>query len=124
MKDGIQRELHARIESFASDITHILQKAVADSVADALGGRAARAARPPALKARASKPKRAARRGVRIEAEQLLREVVWGPDRRMEQIAKALKTSSKDLTAPMKQLLAEKKVKRSGQARGTTYRAT
>jgi hypothetical protein len=65
----------------------------------------------------------ARRAGRAVSAEALLKEVAREADRRMEQIADALSTDSKALLPTMKKLIAEKKVKTTGQARGTKYRA-
>ena len=150
MNDQIQRELQARIEAFASDVTTILQKAVADAVAAVLAategssvGRTTRlgpgkqvASRSPkgsksAQKKRVTKSspptKKTARRagtGAPFDAQALLREVERKPDQRMEELAKALRTTTQRLGEPMKTLLAAKAVKKAGQARGTTYRAS
>jgi hypothetical protein len=129
MNSQVQRALQERIESFASDITKILQDAVADAVADTLGSAGASRARKgrAALPARASKKTDAAgrrtREHVQEEADALLKEIQRKGDRRIEEIAKSMRRSTKVLVTPMKKLLDAKTVKKSGVARGTTYRA-
>src|SRR3954469_7090783 len=120
MNAQLQRALETRIEAFARDITSILQSAVADAVGDALGskrggGSVARGAGGRKLSSRSER--------IRADADALLRGVEKKGGQRMEQIAKSMGSSTKALGAPMRFLLKEKKVKRSGQARGTTYRA-
>jgi hypothetical protein len=120
MNAQVQRALENRIEAFAREITTILQSAVADAVGDALasrgGGSVARGAGGRKLSSRSAR--------IRDDAEALLREVKKHSGLRMEQIAKNMGLSNtKPLVAPMRFLLKEKKVKRAGQARGTTYRA-
>jgi hypothetical protein len=116
MNDQIQNQLQQRIELFAADVTAILQRAVADSVAQVMKSTpGARAAAP------ASKPAKAGRV---TEADELLREIKRAGGRRIEELAKALRVPSKSLKAPMKKLLEGNKVKTTGQARGTKYRAS
>ena len=116
MSTQIENQLRARIEAFAGDITAILQRAVADSVSQAmsvkLGGKGGSAA----LQGRNAK-------GPAVGGEALLREVKRKGGRRMEELAVAMRTSTRMLKGPMKQLLATKKIKTTGQARGTKYHA-
>lgn len=118
MNDQLKNQLDARIQSFAAEITAILQSAVADAIASALADPRAKAV------SRASAPAapRAKARAA-MDASALLREVTRKPGQRMEELAKSLGTPTKVLRTPMAALLAAKKVKKSGQARGTKYRA-
>lgn len=115
MSTNLETQLQARIEAFANDITAILQRAVAASVADALKvgpGRAkGRAARGPVRSAAQDSAARTA----------LLREIQRKGGRRMEELSKAMRTPSKVLRGSIKALLADKKIKTTGQARGTKY---
>lgn len=124
MNEKIQRELHNRIEAFAAEITEILQRAVAGSVAEVLGGpvKTRPSARAGVKAVNAPAVTRAKARAV-MDRDVLLREVRRQGGRRMEELGKALRATTKVLRGPMKQLIAEKKVKTSGQARGTRYRA-
>ena len=45
------------------------------------------------------------------------------PDQGITQIARSLRRTSKDLRLPVQKLLAEKKLKTTGQRRGTKYHA-
>jgi hypothetical protein len=120
MNERIQRELQDRIEAFATDVTAILQRAVADAVTEALGGaRRASTSATGATTPRGGKTEAARAAG----AEALLREVKRKGGRRIEEIAKSLRTSTKALKSPMGRLLKAKRVKRTGQARGTKYTA-
>jgi hypothetical protein len=120
MNQRIQRELQKSIEAFGSDVTAVLTRAVAEAVAAALararvekavGGRAAAARRPKSG------------RGSSYDVEKLLVEVKREGGRRMEQIAKSLRTSTKSLSLPMNKLIAAKNVKARGVARGMKYSA-
>lgn len=123
MSTNLENELRTRIEAFANDITAILQRAVATSVADALKvgpGRAGSAA----AKGRAARgqARSAAQDGAARAA--LLREIQRKGGRRMEELSKAMRTPSKVLRGSIKALLADKKIKTTGQARGTKYFAS
>lgn len=113
MSKNLEQKLQSRIAAFANDITAILQSAVADSVADAL-----------AVRGRAG-AQVGGRRGANADFSEdaLLREIKREGGRRMEQISAALKTPSRQLKGPMKRLLAAKKIRTVGQARGTKYTA-
>lgn len=131
MNEQIQKALQERIEAFASDVTEILQRAVADAVAEALGpGRKGRDAGPARGTRGAQRAVERDRGGKRTRAQvqreadaALLQEVTRKGGRRIEQIAKSMRRSTKALALPMKALLKAKKVKRTGVARGTMYRA-
>ena len=56
--------------------------------------------------------------------ERLYREIKKQGGRRLEELAVALGVDSKRLKLPARRLVAEKRVKKSGQARGTKYRAS
>jgi hypothetical protein len=125
MNANTQRELEDRIASFARDITAILQRAVADSVGGALGGGGGRSARA-AKGGRGKKAGRAAkggRGGGGPSDEQVLREVTKEGGRRITQIAEAMGVQSADIVKQLKRLVADKKVRTTGQRRGTKYKA-
>lgn len=121
MDKNIQNLVRARIDAFAADITELLTDAVADAVARSLGSSASRPAKGAGKRTSAS---RGRGRPAKVAPEDLLRAVAKGGTAglRMEQLGKAMATPTKGLVRPMKLLLEQKKVKRSGQARGTTYR--
>ena len=54
-------------------------------------------------------------------AAKLLSFIAANPGQRAEQIADGTKISTSEMALPIKRLLAEKKIKASGVARGTTY---
>jgi hypothetical protein len=56
-------------------------------------------------------------------ANQLQGYIEKNPEQRSEQIAEANKVTTGELVLPIKRLLAEKKIKAKGKARGTTYTA-
>ncbi len=111
MNEQIRRQLQSRIESFAADVTSILQHAMADAVSGAVraGGASKGAATSASLRASVSN-------------DALLREIGKKPGQRIEEIAKILGVNSKSLKAPVARLVKAKKLKKTGQARGTKYR--
>ena len=137
MNQNTQRELQARIEAFATDITEILQRAVADSLTGALGksgagggrgrgagggnGASGRGAGGRAAK-KAGGRGRGGRGGAADEGA-VLKELSKEPGRRVTQIAEALGLDSKSVGKTLKALVANKKAKSTGQARGTKYTA-
>lgn len=121
MNVKMQKLLQARIEAFATDVTNILQSAVADAVTEALPKGTRRGSAQ--LGKKAGRGRGARRAGKAVSPEVLLKEIAREPDRRMEQISASLGTTSKALVPTVKQLIADKKVKTTGKARGTTYRA-
>ena len=103
MNEQVKRQLQARIESFAADITAILQAAVADAVSSALGAARAKPT-PVAAKRRAGRPT--------VEPTALLGEIARRPGPRIEEIAKNLGVPSKSLKAPVARLVKAKKLKK------------
>lgn len=120
MAKDIQAQVQARIEAFTSDLTRLLQQAAQEAVADALSKAGAGRGR--------ARGKAGGRRG-RGPAEadlddRLYREIKKQGGRRLEELADALGVDSKRLKLPARRLVAAKRVKKSGQARGTKYRAS
>jgi hypothetical protein len=54
-------------------------------------------------------------------AERLLRHIKSNPNQRAEQIAEAVGMTTRALALPLRKLVAEKRLKTRGVARGTTY---
>jgi hypothetical protein len=75
------------------------------------------------LPGKAKRPKGAKRSRALIArtTAALLAEIVAHPGQRIEQIAKAMKTATKELTLPTKKLLGQGKIKSAGVKRATTY---
>lgn len=125
MKSDIQRELQARIEDFARDVTELLQQAVATSLRDAMPGTGGGRGRGRAGK-KAAPAKKAGRRaggGKAVSEDVVLKEVAREGGRRITQIAESLGTESKAIAKALKALVQAKKVKATGKARGTKYTA-
>jgi hypothetical protein len=145
-----ENELRARVESFVSDLSELIRRAALEAVAETLKkgepvvsptrrvGRPAKAAgveekravgRPRAVKAvvvskASAKRKVGEKRPPQLLAqitEQVFNHVKANPGQGVEQIAKALSTSTKELTLPIRKLLNDKKVSSKGQKRATRY---
>jgi predicted ArsR family transcriptional regulator len=118
MNHTLQAELQKRIEAFAADITSVLQRAVADSVAAVLQG----TARP--TSARTASSAKAAATAVRrtsISANELYAVLLADGNRNIEKIAQGLGVKTAVIAPVLKDLVAHGSVRRSGQARGTRY---
>ena len=112
------------IRTFAMDLQALvrdqLSSEVNAAVQAALGGKQGGRGRPPKV----------GRNGKRTPAEiekqaaKLLAFIGKNADQRAEQIAGANGLTTGELVRPIKRLLAEKKIKASGKARGTTYAIT
>jgi hypothetical protein len=137
-----QQQIEQLTATFAADLVGIMKAAIVESVTSAVEGapsapakavktiapvQLAKARRTAAVKLPKAAPKRRAKGAKRSRAViarttgALLAEIVAHPGQRIEQIAKALKTSTKELTLSTKKLLAEKKIKATGVKRATTY---
>lgn len=104
-------------------MTEILTRAVADGVAAALGRSTRKAKTRDGAMATSARGRPKSGRGSSLDVESVLAEVRRKGDRRVEELAKSLRTSTKSLRLPLKKLIAAKKVKTSGQRRGMRYTA-
>ena len=139
------------IESFAADISAVVRRKALEAVASVLGNgaaaprlksgepagrahaapraKAAPSARSAAASPRATAPKKVARAPgakrppaelVKL-TEKLASYIQANPGARMEAIAKAIATPTRDLNLPVKKLLAAKKIRVQGHKRATEY---
>ena len=119
------------MSDFVSQVSALAKRAAMDTLESALTGGmpdGRRRGRPPgggvsvaALGSR--RPKGAKRPANEIEATKasLYDFIKSNPGQRVEQINKALGTTTKDLTLPLKKLIADKAVKTEGEKRATAY---
>jgi hypothetical protein len=132
----VKDQIRERVEAFAADIAELIRASAMETVAAALGegaggGRGGRGrgrgavGRPArgAARAAASRAKGAKRPPGEIETltAELGSYIKSNPGQRIEQIAKGIGTSTKELTLPVKKLLAKKAIKTRGQKRATQY---
>jgi hypothetical protein len=129
MPSFIESEIESLVATFVADLTSLLHASALDVVQEALGvgrvraPRQARGAKSRAPTTGGKRLKGAKRDPKDIEAltEKLASFVKKTPGQRIEQIGKALSTSTKDLALPVKKLVAAKRLSTKGQKRATTY---
>jgi hypothetical protein len=117
--------LRTLVDRFVQDLTAAIQDNVLNVVRSALesapdGGRAGRGRGRLASVRAAGRGKRDAQQLEALSAK-LRSYIVKHPGQRMEQIAKGLGTSTKELVLPARKLLAGKQIATKGQRRATTY---
>jgi DNA-binding NtrC family response regulator len=141
----VEIEIRSHVDSFVSQLSALVRKAALEAVADALRegqpsgitsaprkpGRAKSAPQPQEVKkvgrpARAAKPAR--KKGEKRSKEELaamtqrvLEHIRASSGQGVEQIAKDLGTTTKELTLPIRKLLVEKKITSKGEKRATKY---
>jgi len=125
---NFNQEIRDVIESFVEELSALVRTAALQSVTNAFGGgaaggrrgRAPRMGKGPAAASRAKGEKRSPQALLQL-VSRLQAEIKGKPGLRMEQIAKALNSSTKELALPAKKLIAEKKIKTKGERRATKY---
>ena len=130
MATKIDSEIRARLDSFTNELTDLIRKAALEAVHEALNGGAV-PARPTATR---KAPKKAGRKPVSVRrggrrstadleatADAILAHVEANAGARMEEIASAVGSVTKDLRRPVQMLLEAGKLRTEGQKRGTQY---
>jgi len=125
---NFDRQIRQTIEAFVEELSALVRAAAVQSVTEAFGAGAAgpvrrgrrAAALPPPRSARSKGQKRAPEALAEL-SERLLAAVKSSPGQRMEEIARAIGTSTKELTLPARKLVGEKKIKTKGERRATKY---
>ncbi|HWZ92190.1 MAG TPA: DNA-binding protein [Polyangiaceae bacterium] len=120
-------KIQSIIQNFVAELMAALSEASHNAIAEALGG----GGQPdPLLRARrgkGGKPAARAKGGKRSPedlaklTQSLLTYVKKNPGKRVEEIGRGLSISTRELTLPVKKLLAEKAIGKKGQKRATTY---
>ena len=117
-------DVDSLIRKFADDLQALVREQLSSemtaAIQSALGGGALKAGKASGTGKRGRAGKRSPEE-IQAQAEKLLVFIAKNPDQRAEQIARANKLTTTELVRPIKKLLADKKVKSSGVARGTTY---
>jgi len=126
--NGLNSQIRDRIDAFVSELSELIRRAAVESVTEALGvdGEVA-----PALRVRPARGLAGAHvreRGGKRTPEEIARTtrtvqefIGANPGQGIEQIAKALALPTKELTLPIKKLLAGKQIVTEGQKRATKY---
>jgi hypothetical protein len=139
---NVEQEIRSQVDAFVSQLSALVRKAALEAVANALRegqptvqrkpGRAVKSAPQPQEVKKAGRPARAAK-PVRKKGEKRSKEELLAVTQRVlehiransgqgvEQIAKELGTSTKELSLPLRKLLAEKKIISKGEKRATKY---
>jgi hypothetical protein len=123
MFEQIQDQVNARIEAFIADIAELAKEAARETLSVALGG--------PGgfemgrhdfgdFKRRRKSGKRSPEE-ISQAADTLLDYIANNPGQRMETIARALDSTTQELTLPIKKLLQLGKLQTEGQKRATSY---
>ena len=116
------------LEAFANDLTNLIRESAMQSVRDALGGEpSGRAGRRGGGSSAAPAGRRLPKGAKRPPDEivqltgQLLDYIKSHKGERIEQIAKGMGVSTRELNLPVKKLVAGKSIKTRGQKRATQY---
>lgn len=123
MFEQIQDQVNARIDAFIADIAELAKEAARETLSVALGG--------PGgfelgrhdfgdFKRRRKSGKRSTEE-ISQAADQLLEYIATNPGQRMETIARAMDSTTQELTLPIKKLLQLGKLRTEGQKRATSY---
>jgi hypothetical protein len=128
----LQRQIRSSATDFAGEIIVIVQRAIMGEALSYLGTSAApkaakRPGRPPSAAKKAAPAAKKAAPAAKVSGDLVGKLVALLKQNKdglgAEKINAALGTTSKDLVKPLQQLMAEGRVKRFGQARGTRYQA-
>lgn len=129
-------DIRGRVDEFVADLETLIRDAIRTRFAEALGDGPAPARRgpgrprkTPAIAAPAARGRGGKRKkGQKRSAAELkkIQETLFGyiaktPGKRIEEINKALGTSTSDLSRPLSKLIAGKKVRRQGEKRASRY---
>jgi hypothetical protein len=127
---SLDQQVRTRIDSFVQELSALVRQAAIESVRTALGAGPAPARGPGRPRGTSNSAPTASvkRKGgkrtpedVAKAAELVLGYVKTNAGQRLEQMARGLKMSTKDLKLPVAKLMEAKKLSTKGQKRGTRY---
>lgn len=129
--NAVSDQIRSRVEEFVDELSSLIRQSAMDTVTKVLGGdgdgrRGGRrgATRPIAAEGRGrARPKGAKRSQDELErlTGRLLAYVKGNAGQRIEQIAKGMGVSTRELNLPAKKLLGNKSIRTKGQKRATQY---
>jgi len=123
-KQSTEAQIRARIDALVEDLTGLIRQAALEAVQDALMGTRSSAPARASKPAGASRKKKAGRRSSKklksLDTETVYAAIKSHPGERTEVIAQSLGTGSKALKDAIDELVATKRIKRKGKARGTS----
>ena len=121
---NFEREINERVEAFVNDITELAKQAAQETLEVALGSARGRGGGVSKAVSSARPRRKSGKRTpeeIQETANELLEHIKNNPGQRMEAIAKALGTTTKELTLPTKKLLQGNHIRVEGQKRATSY---
>jgi DNA-binding NtrC family response regulator len=140
MVSNLEAEIRNRVDAFVVELTELVRRAALEAVTSVLNeqmggaprrpGRALGAAPAKAApaQAQAQAPRGASKRGEKRSQEELkalrdrvLEHIRANSGQGVEQISKALGTSTRELSLPIRRLLADKQISSKGEKRATRY---
>jgi hypothetical protein len=127
MNSQIQHQVNQRIQGFVTEITELARKAAYETLSAALtpGVPGKSVARDPGLgRALRLLPRKGGKRSpdqIAATADRLLEYIRENPGQRMESIATAMASSTRELALPIKRLLRDRQIQVEGQKRATSY---
>ncbi len=119
----IQHAINERIDEFVAQITELAKQAALETLESGLSGGGRRGS-DKVLTGGARGRRKSGKRSpeeIQVHADELLNHLRENQGQRMEAIAKALGSTTKDLTLPIKKLLQQGLVRVEGQKRATSY---
>ncbi|HZI44607.1 MAG TPA: hypothetical protein VFD53_05260 [Ilumatobacter sp.] len=124
----VQTQINRLVASFVDQVTALARQAAMDTLAVSMGKSGGRRGAGPAAVLLAGVPGRGRGKGVKRSSsdlervgEKLLAFVGANPGLRIEQINKAIGTSTRDLQLPIRKMIASGALKTKGQKRSTQY---
>lgn len=127
MNSQIQHQVNQRIQGFVTEITELARKAAYETLSAVLtqGVPGKAGARDAGLgRALQLRPRRGGKRSpdeIAATADVLLQYIRENPGQRMESIATAMSSSTRELALPIKRLLRGRRIQVQGQKRATSY---
>ena len=121
--NDIQTRIRAQVDNFTNNLTDLIQRAALESVNQALKSE---------LKIKSNghsngngriRGEKRTQEQIAATAEKALAFIAKNPGSTMEQIRHSLGETITDMNLPIKKLLADKRVSKKGQKRGTRYTA-
>jgi hypothetical protein len=116
----IDRELQSRVAGFVDELSALIHRRALLAVKELLEKGSTMGAPPPNPPGRKLGEKRTPQELAQITA-QVLRYITSNAGQSVEQMAGSLSLSTRELTLPIRKLLAEKKIGSKGQKRATRY---
>ena len=110
------------VDDFVAQVANMARKAAMETLESALTGNK------PVAGARSTAPRGARAKGAKRAADEIeglqaraVEHIKSNPGQRVEQINRALGTTTKDLALPLKKLIGEGVIRSEGERRATTY---